>query len=161
MSRRWALLERFEVPHFDQPDVNYLVRWRLISTPFVSIYLHRIGTPDSRPTLHDHPWSFVSIILRGGYDEVRRDAFTGGTVVRRRRFVNIMRRDDAHYIAHLLRVPTWSLLFVGRRRREWGYWRGHGGSWRWVRFDQDEHALDFDRAVARRREVTHSDGGQP
>lgn len=124
MSKRWAIMERFEVPHFDRPDVNYLERLRIIATPAFSLYLHRIGTPDSRPTLHDHPWSFVSFILRGGYTEVRLDPQTMTTRRRFVRFVNVMRRDDAHYIEKLHGTgPVWSLLFVGRRRRTWGYWR--------------------------------------
>lgn len=123
MSKRWAIMERFEVPHFDRDDELYLTRWRIISTPMASLYLHRIGTPDSRPTLHDHPWSFVSIILKGGYTEMRLDKHDHTTRRRFVRFVNVMRRDDAHYIERLHGGPVWSLLFVGRRRRTWGYWR--------------------------------------
>lgn len=154
MSKRWAIMERFEVPHFDRPDVNYLERLRIISTPLMSIYLHRIGTPDSRPTLHDHPWSFVSIILRGGYTEVRLDKHTRAETRRRIRFVNVMRRDDAHYIERLHRTPTWSLLIVGSRRRTWGYWRrethNHRERWTWTPFDQDVHADEFDAAMSSR-----------
>lgn len=32
-------------------------------------YLHHIDRPDPGFDLHDHPWPFVSIILRGGYTE--------------------------------------------------------------------------------------------
>lgn len=123
MTKRWALMERFEVPHFDRDDEMYLTRWRIISTPFAALFLHRIGTPDSRPTLHDHPWSFVSILLRGGYTEIRLDKHTHQLRRRYVRFVNVMRRDDAHYIERIHGGPVWSLLLVGRRRRVWGYWR--------------------------------------
>lgn len=154
MSKRWAVMERFEVPDFDQPDVNYLERLRIIATPWLSIYLHRLGTPDSRPTLHDHPWSFLSIILRGGYTEVRLDKHAMTEVVRHRRWINVMRRDDAHYIDSLDRTPTWTLLFVGARRRTWGYWRrvnnSGRGAWYWTPFDRDQHAEEFDRAIATR-----------
>jgi hypothetical protein len=153
VSKRWALMERFEVPHMDDPDVNYLERLRIISTPLFSIYLHRLGTPDSRPTLHDHPWCFVSFILRGGYDEMRLNKQTMVPRIRRVRFVNVMRRDDAHYIRNLHRTPTWSLLFVGARRREWGYWRpdleSSRGTWTWTPFNRDVHADEFDAALQR------------
>lgn len=154
MSKTWAIMERFEVPNFDDPTKNYLERLRIIATPFLSIYLHRLGTPDSRPTLHDHPWCFVSFIARGGYDEMRLNRHTREVYRRRIRWVNVMRRDDAHYIETLHRTPTWSLLIVGARRRTWGYWRQIGDdrdSWSWTPFDQDEHGEEFDRIMAESR----------
>lgn len=161
MSKCWAVVERFEVPHFDRDDEMYLTRWRIIATPFGSLYLHRIGTPDSRPTLHDHPWSFTSIVLRGGYTEVRLDKHTMQVRLRvlggLRRRVNVMRRDDAHFILSLRDDrPCWTLLLVGARRRTWGYLRkSHGGraglrSWIWTPFDVDVHADEFDEAMRRR-----------
>lgn len=157
-SSPWAFMERFEIPNFDQPDVDYLVRWRLVQTPWGSLYLHRMNTPDSRPTFHDHPWAFCSIVLRGGYWEQR---LLGDKTVRRRcvRRVNVMRRDDAHYVESLLRVPTWTFLFVGARRRTWGYWRPVSNieclndlsRWTWTPFDRDEHQDEFDAIKAARR----------
>lgn len=153
MTKQWAFMERFEIPHLDHPERNYLTRLRIIQTPWCALYLHRIDTPDSRPTLHDHPWSFLAIILRGGYVEVRQNQHTKKNFRARRRWVNLMRRDDAHYIERLLRTPTWTLLLVGARRRTWGYWRpnaGHRGSWYWTPFDRDVHAEEFDAAMAER-----------
>lgn len=150
----WAFMTRFDVPNFDDPTKNYLERLRIVQTPWWGVYLHRLGTPDSRPTLHDHPWSFLSIILRGGYHENRLDTKTRTVVSRHRRFVNVMRRDDAHSIMTLDRTPTWTLLFVGKRRRKWGYWRelpaGVRGTWTWTPFDTDVHAEEFDEAMRNR-----------
>lgn len=156
-SSPWAFMERFEIPSFDDPDRLYLTRYRVIQTPFASIYLHRMDSPDSRPTLHDHPWSFVSIILRGGYWEQRLDLHTRQMRRRKVRHVNVMRRDDAHYIESLFRAPTWTLLFVGKRRRTWGYWRHaddwtdlQRGAWSWTPFDRDIHADEFAEALQAR-----------
>lgn len=152
-SPRWAFMEKFEVPSFDEPEVNYLTRWRIIQTPWFGVYLHRFDRPDSRPTLHDHPWSFVSIVLRGGGYIERR----GIDQVRRRvRWVNALRATDMHYIESLASPVVWTLVLVGRRRREWGYidqrrWAGEDAvSYRWTRFDYHRHAFEFDRAMARR-----------
>lgn len=153
-SSPWAFMERFEIPAFDEPDVNYLTRWRIVQTPWCALYLHRMERPDSRPTLHDHPWSFVSIILRGGYTEERlnlQDRLPRRRIIRR---VNVMRRDDAHYIAELHRPKVWSLLLVGKRRRTWGYWEPSTwafGEWIWTEFDKHEHAAEFEKAMAARR----------
>ena len=98
----------------------YMTRWGWRS-PFFGIYLHKFERGDADPYVHDHPWVFVSFVLRGGYTEVVRNNFTHETYKRHIRFVNLKRRDDAHYIESLDRVPTWTLVFVGRRRRTWGF----------------------------------------
>lgn len=82
-----------------------------------SVRLHHIRLSDSIKDLHDHPWGFVSIILRGTYLERR----SGGRV---RRFhpgmINHHRAGDAH--ALYLDKPVWTLIFCGRRVRDWGFW---------------------------------------
>ena len=155
-------MERFEIPNLDHPEQTYLSRLRIVQTPWFALYLHRMDGPDSRPTLHDHPWNFVSLILRGGYVERRLDPATMRVTERHRvRWVNRVRTHDAHAITALLRVPTWTLLLVGPRRRTWGYWEvddrdlgrqfAHRRRWTWTEFDKHPHAEEFDRAMAARR----------
>lgn len=136
-------METFRVPSFDEPEVDYLVRLRIVQTPWFAVYLHRIGTPDSRPTLHDHPWNFAAFVLRGGYDECR--DYSGGR--HRIRRLNVKHAEDFHWIDRLHRTPTWTLLLVGRRRREWGYLDPDGS---WTHFTQHPHAQEFDAAMAAR-----------
>lgn len=141
----WAFWERFEVPDLDNPKRLYLDRLRIVSTAWFGIMLHRFDSPDSRPTLHDHPWPFISFVLRGGYDEVRPE---GMRPVRR---VNVMRRGDVHYIERLHRNPTWTLMFVGRRTRKWGYVEPAEDGYKWTAFDKHQHAAEFDAAMAQRK----------
>lgn len=138
--KRWQFMTRFDIN--DDKGNLYLRRWRVIQTPLCSLYLHKIVRGDSDPFVHDHPWVFLSIILRGGYVEVRRDNFTHQLRERHVRWWNYMSRDDAHYIKTLDRNPTWTLLFVGRRRRTWGFWvpsrehiNGEVPNQSWVEFD--------------------------
>lgn len=160
-SPRWAFMERFEVPDYDS-DGNYLTRLRVVQTPWFGVYLHRFDHPDPRPTLHDHPWNFTAVVLRGGYIERRLDPHTGVVdEARRVRWINRVRTHDAHAIVRLLRVPTWTLLFVGTRRRTWGYLDpetdpGKPPGWRWTPFNMHRHAYEFDVAMARRK--GHTDG---
>lgn len=150
----WAFMEKFEIPDYDHPERNYLTRWRLVQTPWFGIYLHRFDGPDPRPTLHDHPWAFRSMILRGGYREVTGYRPGGGGIHTGHRELrgfgarNRKRATDTHTITHLLWVPTWTLMFVGRRVREWGYIDPDGT---WTRFDLHPHAAEFDRALAARK----------
>jgi hypothetical protein len=158
MSKRWAVLERVDAPDVENPNRNVMVRWRLVQTPWLGICLHRLDTPDRRTTLHDHPWPFVSIILRGGYTEeigIRTGRDRRGLIVGRRLrswrtgSVHRMRRTDAHTITWLHRTPTWTLMLVGPRAPEpsWGYWDENG----WSAHDQHPHHEEFAAAQAARQ----------
>ena len=160
-SPRWAFMETFKVPQYDGDD-DYLTRLRIVQTPWFGLYLHRFDGPDPRPTLHDHPWPFLSFVLRGGYVERRLNTLTMKVDENHRvRFVNRMPTHGAHSIMRLTRTPTWTFMVVGRRVRTWGYWEqnwGHWedaeprpGHWRWTEFDKHLHASEFDAALARRR----------
>lgn len=158
----WAFMKRFDLLNYDD-DGFYLRRLRIIQTPFFGLYLHRFEGPDPRPTLHDHPYPFLSIILRGGYVERRLNTHSHDVdeqhVVRR---FNRMRPTDAHAIISLLRNPTWSILLVGRRVREWGYWEPDWsvrGRWTWTVFDQHYHAYENNRAWKRRKEQQDQHNG--
>jgi hypothetical protein len=154
-SARWAFMEKFVIPSFDD-DAVYLTRWRIVQTPWAAVYLHRLTAPDSRPTLHDHPWKFLALVLRGGYVERRLNPTTMTVNESHRiRRVNRMRTCDAHAIVTLTRNPTWTLLLVGPRQRTWGYWEPDllpdNPQWTWTPFDRHAHAAEFDAALSRRK----------
>lgn len=115
--RKWQFCTRFDIPDRADPSVTYLTRWRILQTPWFGIYIHKIYLHDSDVHLHDHPWPFVSLVLRGGYCEQRQ------TKVIRRGWMSLgfRRSTDLHRIVDLLRRPTWTLLLVGRKRRRWGF----------------------------------------
>lgn len=162
MSRAWALLEKVDAPDYDEPDTNYMTRWRVISTPWLGVYIHRLNKPDPRPTLHDHPWPFLSLVLRGGYcEEFAAGSSDRASPVAERRerswpagSVHRMRKTDAHTITSLRRSPTWTLVLAGRRRSDpsWGY-RDESG---WTPWDEHPHAAEFAAALATRRQRTSS-----
>lgn len=139
-SPDWAFMERFEVPNYDT-DGNYLTRWRIVQTPWFAVMIHRFDGPDPRPTLHDHPWPFLSIVLRGGYVE---RTLTGARCVRH---LNHKAATGLHSIRSLLRTPTWTLMLCGKRCRVWGYLDDDGT---WTRFDEHPHNEEFAAARARR-----------
>jgi hypothetical protein len=155
--KRWGIMLREEIPSFDD-DTLYLTRWKLIETPYFGVYLHRFDAPDSRPTLHDHPWPFISLVLRGGYVERRIDQKTMEIdehhVVRR---LNVMPLGGSHAIMKLLRPRVWTLMLVGRRRRTWGYWEpyispSNGNEfWYWTEYRKHRHNDEYQAALERRR----------
>jgi len=52
------------------PDDVYLMRYFLLRTPLVSVYIHRFLRSD-RDDPHDHPFDFLSYVVSGGYTEIR------------------------------------------------------------------------------------------
>jgi hypothetical protein len=51
-------------------DNPYLLRWFIIPrNPIFNIYLHQFLRSDDDRALHDHPWPWCSILLRGSYAE--------------------------------------------------------------------------------------------
>lgn len=135
MTGSWAFLSRFDITDPKTGEL-YLRRWRIVQTPWFAIYLHKIATPDKDRDLHDHPWPFVSLVLRGGYDELlvttntaMDDYLRGGRPpfrVRRWMSLGCRRATDAHRITRLHRTPTWTLVLTGPRRRSWGFYTEHG-----------------------------------
>lgn len=124
-------MRSFDIPcGFDGQggDLLYLRRLRIVQTPFGGIYLHEIREPDKDYDPHDHPFNFVSIILKGGYDEIAGypDKWNASSfIIRRLRgSIHRMPMTKAHRILRLHRSPTWTLVFVGPRHREWGFWQG-------------------------------------
>ena len=103
-------------------DDPYLERWWVIPrNRFFNIYLHRFWHSDDDRALHDHPWTNVSILLKGSYLE--HTILAGGVhVAKRYREGNIIfrRAKSAHRI-EVGKVPVWSLFITGPVVRAWGF----------------------------------------
>jgi len=46
-----------------------MIKWTLLGTPWLQLYVHRFNGPDWTTDPHDHPASFISIGLMGSYVE--------------------------------------------------------------------------------------------
>jgi hypothetical protein len=109
-------------------------RWRLLSTPWFSIYIHGIYKEDEDLHLHDHPWNYLSIILRGYFSEktLDYDVITDAKskewksrrieekVVGPSSFIK-RKAETFHKIQKLHSKSVYTLFFVGKKFREWGY----------------------------------------
>jgi hypothetical protein len=126
LSPRWALLEGMDIGIDGDP---YLDRLRLVRTPWFGIFLHHIHRPDKDCDPHDHPWSFASLVLTGWYRELvwpdkrHRDQYTERQ--RNRWSLRWLSRRQAHIIIDI-GAPLWTLVFVGPRRADWGFWTPGG-----------------------------------
>lgn len=149
------------------PDSKlYLRRFRLLRTPWGRIHLHRIYTADTGRDLHNHPYAFRSIILSGGYDELRhvgaepvRDAVTGNPVVDasgqyaeqpalrtlswRQGDINRVGAEARHRLVAVL-PDTWTLVLGGATVQNWGFFTAGGFVEHWGYQD----VLDAEAAAA-------------
>lgn len=96
----------------------YNRRWYW-QTPCFSIRLHHWMHSDDERNMHDHPWWFITFILRGGYTDVSpagREELTAGQLA----FRPALHR---HYVK-VHKGGCWSLLLTGPVRRKFGFWVG-------------------------------------
>lgn len=107
-------------------------RWQIWSTRWFNIYLHYINKADEDKHLHDHPWSFWSIILKGGYIESAADVGSAvPTKITKRGFLHMAYRNKhTPHMISVLEHPTYSLVITGPGGRKWGYttedgWKDH------------------------------------
>lgn len=116
----------------------YLDRWGLAIEQIGGIYLHRMTAPDPGLDLHDHPFAFVSWVIKGAYTEERAETrvapfyarlvghYTtcnrGYDVERPRWSFKMMRLDECHRITELVGSSCWTIVFRGPRRRGWGFY---------------------------------------
>jgi hypothetical protein len=88
--------------------------------PF-NITLHKVLVSDE-PTLHDHPWSYATFIIKGGYYEnTPKGRFWRGPGHFRYRSA-----DDLHFLELAKdtegnEIPCWSLFFMGKKATDWGF----------------------------------------
>lgn len=112
--------------HVHWAGALYLVRLHLVRIPWASVMLHWILKPDPHADPHDHPVSFLSITLRGGYTEWT------PTGLRRQR-VRLIRATDVHRIV-LVDPGTLTLAITGPNLRVWGFHTPEGWlDWRTYR----------------------------
>jgi hypothetical protein len=131
-SPRWAVWQRMTIPCLDGTD--YLVRLRIVQTPWFAVYLHDIHKDDGDRAPHNHPWSFLSVVLRGYYTEKLYPA----PVDRPHRYVrqthragsvHRMGRESAHRIVDAA-PGLKTLILTGPRQSSWGFFvNGHHIDW--------------------------------
>lgn len=115
----WPFTPSVEIK--SKSGVVHFRRWTILKTPWFAVYLHHIlrGDEDLHP--HNHPWNFISLILKGFYWEY--DRFWN-----KRKYksfnLNIKKAKEFHKLE--LTAPVWTLVFCGKKKfkeivSDWGY----------------------------------------
>lgn len=105
---------------------QYLDRHFILKVKGKSAYLHRFWKSDDASLgVHDHPWTNVTIVLKGEYIEHYYD----GTSVRRKAGDIVFREART---AHRIEIEpqwegkVWSLFLTAKRFRDWGFYTKDG-----------------------------------
>lgn len=108
----------------------------------IAARVHHIARADADRHLHDHPWNFVSVVLKGGYVEARPTSLDPDfehesraercTLTERRAgSVAFRRATDRHRIVSV-QPDTWTLFITGPKLHTWGFFTPHGKEYWWL-----------------------------
>lgn len=111
-----------------------LVRYILFRCAAFGIFIHHLMRSDHDRALHDHPWPFISIVLKGGYLEVHDQTIDGSTFIQYHGRGSVLVRPAEWRHRFMLESPAWALVIVGRRARPWGFFTPGGWCW-WRKYD--------------------------
>ena len=99
--------------------------------PF-NVFLHRFlkSDPDAQ---HDHPWSYITFIIKGGYWEYvltyDNDRVTGETKIwRGPGHMRRCRAESYHRVEIEPGVDCWTIFIPGIKCRDWGFLE-HNSTW--------------------------------
>jgi hypothetical protein len=134
-KQRWVLWRWWDITSQQGQTTGpavpvYLRRLIVFRCPWFSVFVHRIKCPDPDRHMHDHPWNFISFVLRGWYQEIRPIEGEEGIWLKDRRWFNFCRAEGAHRIIYV--SPTCTTLVIhGRKTRKWGFHTENG----WVNWE--------------------------
>lgn len=127
----WARRATHQVWQLQHPDgTPYLTRHVLWGAnaledhdPTVpsSAFVHEIHTADADRHMHNHPWAWsASVVLAGGYTEMRGGPGLEYTRAHREGDLVLFRPDDYHRIT-TVEPGTVTLFLCGRETHNWGF----------------------------------------
>jgi hypothetical protein len=127
-----ATFEHLDINQEDAPEELYIRRFYLTPKTWKrKIFLHRICRSDRDRDAHSHQWNFWSFIMKGEYLEhvFHPNACGCGDIKCRYRYeqrrapAGTLLRNKAEH-THWVQIvkPVWSLVFIGVKRINWGFW---------------------------------------
>lgn len=134
LGRKRIVMDRVN----DQP---YLERYYIFLKdrkwfPF-NVFLHKFlkSDPDD---VHDHPWPYATLILKGGYFEWIPEFNSEGEKVGEIRHwrgpghFRICAATSYHRVELCKGIECWTLFMPGPHKREWGFLKNN----RWIQWEQ-------------------------
>lgn len=132
--RKWLRFQPHQIIGDDDP---YLLRWHVVPrNRFLNVYLHKFCRSDDDRAHHSHPWSAVSLILRGGYFEHRDGRFVRWRPASSLNFLTpkTFHRVELDTDRDGREKPCWTLFVTGPRRGRTWFFKCPQGLVEWTRF---------------------------
>jgi len=147
MYRYWL------IPDIEEKPGCYVAKWWKNPLVWVcqkfgiAVRIHRIVSPDDTRHMHDHPWWFISIVLRGFYVErvpmfkrhlpsiARVMEDDGATirrpepykqVIRKRGSIIFKKPSERHAISNISIGGVYTLFITGPWTQKWGFYTPEG-----------------------------------
>ena len=99
------------------PEKRYMKRW-VLNLGVFSVRLHKWICSDDHRALHDHPYCFVVLVLKGEYEDVT----PNGVEVLKTGSIRFRHAKHVHTV-RVTKSPTWTLLLCGPWVRNWGFYK--------------------------------------
>lgn len=90
-------------------------RFTVIKSRWGNIYLHRLKAETPHPECHDHPWSFITLLIAGGYDELHNGKW------QHRSPGNVLYRPANWSHNVVTSGISWSVVATAAKTRDWGF----------------------------------------
>lgn len=116
------------------PEKSYLRRWSFGHRKIGSVRLHQWLGPDDDRAPHDHPWWFITFVIKGSYLDYTpspdpSQVMTGELVPR----WAVRYRPARHRHTVDPFKSTWTLVVTGPVVRKWGFWPYESGRRKFVK----------------------------
>lgn len=111
-------------------DTLLLIRYTIFDCKFFGIKIHKLVGTDNA-CQHDHPWAFVTFLMKGGYVEYTPN---GSKVYSR---FSLLYRPAKYTHKLEIHQPVWTFVITFKRVREWGFHTPKG--WiKWFKFTEQD-----------------------
>lgn len=111
-------------PDFGPLMVRYYITPKIFGLRLV---LHKFLRSDHDRAFHDHPWNFITFILKGNYYENQ----PNGKFLRKRFSILKRSKFHKHWVEIEKNKVCWTLVLFYGFRRDWGFWTENG----WIKSD--------------------------
>ena len=119
MNRYWL------VPYTNPKYVGCgMVKWYkqplvwLIQKCGIAIRIHEILSSDADRVFHDHPWDFVTVLLKGSYWE----NMPHGRFLRRQNSILYRKTTDRHSLELIANQKVTTMFVTFKYKQKWGFW---------------------------------------
>jgi hypothetical protein len=114
-------------------ECPYMYRW-IWNLGLFSIRVHKWIRSDDKRHFHNHPWNFLTFVIKGSYTDVSLNTSNGEVTWDKLKRFSIRYRPASHM--HYVDVPkegAWTIMITGPKAQKWGFWVNNH-LWRPLRF---------------------------